>query len=156
MFCTTAQGGFRYWRNLGHGTLDRPRTLPQMPAGVSLDHKGVGFGDVSGNGVADLLVDVGPLAGFFETTLDGAWERFTPFETSPGSIRQDAAVRMVDLTGDGRSDASMTAATTSSCGSPVWASRASRRRGRSPAATTRTSSPTCSSTIRPTGSAWPT
>ena len=104
----TGPAGFRYWRNLGHGTLDRPRTLPQIPAGVSLDHKGVGFGDVAGNGVADLLVDVGPLAGFFETTLEGAWERFTPFETSPGFDPQDPAVRMVDLTGDGRSDALMT------------------------------------------------
>ena len=90
----TGPAGFRYWRNLGHGTLDRPRTLPQIPAGVSLDQPGIGFGDVAGNGVADLLVNVGPLAGFFETTLDGAWERFTPYDgvsrfRSAGRSRQD-------------------------------------------------------------------
>jgi RHS repeat-associated protein len=101
-------GGFRYWRNLGNGVLDRPRTLPQMPAGISLDQPGVGFGDMSGNGVADLLVNVGPLPGFFETTADGAWKRFTPYESFPGFAPQNPNARMVDLTGDGRADALLT------------------------------------------------
>jgi hypothetical protein len=36
-----------------------------------LAHAGVGFGDMSGDGQADLLVHSGPLPGFFETTSDG-------------------------------------------------------------------------------------
>src|SRR5262245_27978203 len=104
----TGPNGFRYWRNLGNGLLDSPRTLAQMPAGISLDQPGVGFGDMSGNGIADLLVNAGPLPGFFETTTDGAWKRFTPYESFPGFALQDSNVRMVDLTGDGRADALLT------------------------------------------------
>lgn len=104
----SSPAGLRYWRNLGHGTLDRPHTLAEVPAGISLDQPGIGFGDMTGNGVADLLVHTGPLAGFFGTTLEGAWHTFTPYETSPGFAPQDPDVRMLDLTGDGRSDALMT------------------------------------------------
>src|SRR5262249_37542397 len=100
--------GFRYWRNLGNGMFDRPRALDQPPAGVSLDQPGVGFGDMTGNGVADLLVNTGALPGFFETTTDGAWKRFTPYESFPEFGPQDRNTRMVDLTGDGRADALLT------------------------------------------------
>jgi RHS repeat-associated protein len=104
----TGSNGFRYWRNLGNGSFDRPRTLAQMPAGVSLDQPGVGFGDMAGNGTTDLLVNAGPLPGFFETTPDGAWKQFTPYEAFPDFAPQSPNVRMVDLTGDGRADALMT------------------------------------------------
>lgn len=100
--------GLRCWRNLGNGLLDRPRMLAQMPAGMSLDQPGVGFGDMAGNGVADLLLNTGRLPGFFETTPDGAWKRFKPYETVPGFLPQDPNLRMLDLTGDGRADALLT------------------------------------------------
>jgi RHS repeat-associated protein len=104
----TGPNGFRYWRNLGNGVFDRPRALEQIPAGISLDQPGVGFGDMTGNGVADLLVNTGALRGFFETTIDGAWKRFTPYESHPEFGPQDRNSRMVDLTGDGRADALLT------------------------------------------------
>lgn len=104
----TGADGFRYWRNLGNGLLDRPRLLPQIPTGMSLDQPGVGFGDMAGNGIVDLLVNTGPLPGFFETTPDGAWKRFTPYETVPGFLPGDPNLRMLDLTGDGRADALLT------------------------------------------------
>ncbi|MGH9753406.1 MAG: SpvB/TcaC N-terminal domain-containing protein [Blastocatellia bacterium] len=104
----TGPNGFRYWRNLGNGVFDRPRALDQAPAGMSLDQPGVGFGDMTGNGVADLLVNTGALPGFFETTTDGAWKRFTPYESFPEFGPQDRNSRMVDLTGDGRADALLT------------------------------------------------
>jgi hypothetical protein len=57
----------------------------------------VGFGDLAGDGVADLLVHAGPLAGFFATTLDGVWHSFTPYPTAPGFDPQDPNVRLLDL-----------------------------------------------------------
>jgi RHS repeat-associated protein len=103
-------GGLRYWRNLGSGLLDRPRTLTQIPAGIALGQPGVGFGDTGGDGQVDLLVHAGPLQGFFETTADGVWQTFKPYEIFPSFDLHDPNVRLVDLTGDGRSDALMTQA----------------------------------------------
>jgi RHS repeat-associated protein len=100
--------GFRYWRNLGGGRLDRPRVMPQIPAGIALGQPGVGFGDMGGDGQADLLVHSGPLAGFFETTADGTWQTFKPYDVVPTFDLADPNVRLVDLTGDGLSDALMT------------------------------------------------
>jgi hypothetical protein len=79
-----------------------------MPAGLSLDQPEVGFADLAGNGLPDLLVHSGALPGFHETTPEGAWKRFTPFARQPGFLPGDPHVRMLDLTGDGRSDALMT------------------------------------------------
>jgi len=36
--------------------------LAQMPAGICLDQAGIGFGDMAGNGIADLLVQCGVTA----------------------------------------------------------------------------------------------
>jgi hypothetical protein len=104
----SSPAGFRYWKNLGGGLLDRPRSMSQIPAGVALAHPGVGFGDMGGDGRADLLVHSGPLPGFFETTTDGTWQTFKPYEVFPSFELSDPNVRLVDLTGDGSSDALMT------------------------------------------------
>jgi RHS repeat-associated protein len=101
----SSPAGFRYWRNLGGGRLDRPRCMPQIPAGITLSQPGVGFGDMGGDGQADLLVHSGPLAGFFETTSDGTWQTFKPYDVCPTFDLADPNVRLVDLTGDGLSDA---------------------------------------------------
>ena len=104
----SSPAGFRYWRNLGGGLLDRPRSMPQIPAGIALAQPGVGFGDMGGDGQADLLVHSGPLPGFFETTSDGTWQTFKPYDVFPSFDLADPNVRLVDLTGDGLSDALMT------------------------------------------------
>jgi RHS repeat-associated protein len=104
----SSPGGFRYWRNLGGGLLDRPRAMPQIPAAIALGQPEVGFGDMGGDGRADLLVHSGPLRGFFETTSDGSWQTFKPYDVFPSFDLADRNVRLVDLTGDGSSDALMT------------------------------------------------
>ena len=82
--------------------------MPQIPAGIALAQAGVGFGDMGGDGQADLLVHSGPLPGFFETTSDGTWQTFKPYDVFPSFDLADPNVRLVDLTGDGLSDALMT------------------------------------------------
>lgn len=101
-------GGMRYWRNLGGGVLDRARSLNQIPAAVAFNQPGVGFGDIGGDGRADLLVHSSPLAGFYETTASGTWKTFKPYRAFPTFDLSNPNVRLVDLTGDGRSDALMT------------------------------------------------
>ena len=100
--------GFRYWRNLGGGLLDRPRSMPQIPASVALAQPGVGFGDMGGDGQVDLLVHSDHLPGFFETTSDGTWQTFKPYDVFPSFDLADPNLRMVDLTGDGLTDALIT------------------------------------------------
>lgn len=101
-------GGFRFWKNLGGGVLDRPRSMPQIPAGISLSQPGVGFGDMGGDGRTDLLVHDGPLPGFFETTFDGTWQTFKAYDVFPSFDLADPNLRMTDLTGDGTSDVLIT------------------------------------------------
>jgi hypothetical protein len=104
----TDSTGCRYWKNLGNGTLDRPQSMPQVPAGVTLSQPGVSFADMAGDGQADLLVMDEPYQGFFETTPDGTWETFKRFDTWPSFDLADPNVRLLDLTGDGLTDVLMT------------------------------------------------
>jgi RHS repeat-associated protein len=103
----TLPTGFRYWRNLGNGTLDRPRTMVQVPAGITLSQPGVSFADMGGDGRADLLVLGGPSRGFYETTPETTWKSFKPIHDLPSFDLSDPAIRLVDLTGDGLSDVLM-------------------------------------------------
>ena len=152
----SSPGGFRYWRNLGDGRLDRPRSLPQIPAGVALGQPGVGFGDMGGDGQVDLLRPFRPTAGLFR---DHVRRHLANVQTvcglpqlrSPGS--QCAA---------GRSDGRRPIRRAHDPGQGVPLVRMSGRTGLRAAAihlthsTTSTSSRMSFSTIRPDASAWPT
>ena len=105
----TSTAGFRYWRNLGHGQFDAPHPHHTQPVGVMLSQAGVVFGDMEGDGLADLIVE-SPLPGFYETTPEGDWRPFRKFDSGhyPSFSLSDPNVRLLDLTGDGRPDALMT------------------------------------------------
>lgn len=100
----TTPNGYYFWRNLGDGMFDRRQALKNLPTGVTLDQKGVGFGDMAGDGQADLLVHAGQSWGYYEATNDGGWKTFHPYRSFPSFQLNDANVRMVDLTGNGKAD----------------------------------------------------
>jgi RHS repeat-associated protein len=100
----TTRSGFRFWRNLGEGRLDRPRGMPVQPSGVTLSQPGVAIADQGGDGMADLLDHQGSVKGFYEMTPDGGWATFRHYHDFPSVSLSDPNARLVDLTGDGRAD----------------------------------------------------
>jgi RHS repeat-associated protein len=107
----------RYWRNRGDGGFDAPRPIPGAPASVRLEQPGVQLADADGDGRADVLVTatgVGTgtgtapgVAGYCPIGPNGPRGplAFRPFRQAPPFSLEDAAVRLVDLTGDGVTDA---------------------------------------------------
>jgi RHS repeat-associated protein len=100
-------GTVRYWRNLGSGEFDSPRTMSEAPAGLALADAGVQLIDADGDGRADLLVSKPELSGYFPLRFGGLWDRksFQRYEKPPSFNLEDPEVRLVDLTGDGVTDA---------------------------------------------------
>ena len=105
---TDPVAGFRYWENVGNGRFHTPRSMPQVPAGITLAQPGVSFADMAGDGRADLLVLDGSRQGFYETTADTTWDTFKPIPAIPSNLISDPQTRMLDLTGDGLTDILMT------------------------------------------------
>ena len=100
-------GSVRYWRNLGSGRFDMPRFMQDAPAGVALSDPGVQFVDANGDGRTDLLVTNGAVSGYFPLSFDGKWDRrsFQRYSKAPTFNLKDPEVRLVDLDGDGITDA---------------------------------------------------
>ena len=100
-------GTVRYWRNLGGGRFDRPRNMREAPGGVGLADPGVRLLDANGDGRLDLLVTNGTLAGYFPLRFGGFWDRrsFQRYRSAPSFSLDDPEVRLVDLDGDGVTDA---------------------------------------------------
>jgi RHS repeat-associated protein len=97
----------RYWRNRGDGRFDLMRTMETAPAGVRLSDPGVQLLDANGNGRADLMVSDGVRKGFFPLTFDGQWDEvgFLPYRSAPTIDLDGPDVRLMDLDGDGVTDA---------------------------------------------------
>lgn len=97
----------RYWRNLGGGRFDLPRPMRDAPAGLSLSDVGVQLIDADGDGRIDLLATVNGLSGYYPLEYTGEWDRrsFQRYRTAPSFNLEDPEVRLVDLTGDGVTDA---------------------------------------------------
>ncbi|MEW2330275.1 SpvB/TcaC N-terminal domain-containing protein [Micromonospora chersina] len=97
----------RYWRNRGDGSFALPATMPEAPAGVALADPRVQMLDAEGNGRSDLLVARPGQTGYFPLRFDGLWDRgaFRPYSQAPTFGLKDPNVRLVDLDGDGVTDA---------------------------------------------------
>jgi Salmonella virulence plasmid 65kDa B protein/Tc toxin complex TcA C-terminal TcB-binding domain/FG-GAP-like repeat len=100
-------GTVRYWRNLGNGKFDRPREMRDAPAGLQLADPGVQMIDADSDGRIDLLVTTDTTAGYFPLRFGGLWDRksFQRYEFAPSFNLEDPEVRLVDLDGDGVTDA---------------------------------------------------
>ncbi|HBY97886.1 MAG TPA: hypothetical protein DEP84_28760, partial [Chloroflexi bacterium] len=100
-------GTVRYWRNRGNGRFDLPRPMRDAPAGLGLADPGVQLVDANGDGRSDLLVTRPGLAGYFPLQFGGLWDRkaFRRYQVAPSFSLQDPRVRLVDLDGDGVTDA---------------------------------------------------
>lgn len=100
-------GTARYWRNLGGGRYDMPQPMPYAPAGVALADTGVQLLDANGDGRPDLLVTTATSAGYYPMRFGGLWDRrsFQRYRAAPGFSLEDPEVRLVDLDGDGVTDA---------------------------------------------------
>jgi RHS repeat-associated protein len=100
-------GTVRYWRNLGNGQFDRPREMKDAPAGLQLADPGVQMIDADGDGRIDLLVTTPGLSGYFPLRFGGLWDRksFQRYDVAPSFNLEDPEVKLVDLTGDGVTDA---------------------------------------------------
>ena len=97
----------RYWRNLGNGRFDLPREMRDAPAGLRLADSGVQLLDADGDGRVDLLVSTSELAGYFPLNFSGLWDRrsFRRYRAAPSFNLEDREVKLVDLDGDGVTDA---------------------------------------------------
>lgn len=100
-------GTVRYWRNLGNGKFDLPHSMRDAPAGLALADSGVQLIDADGDGRTDLLVTTPGLSGYFPLRFGGLWDRrsFQKYALAPSFNLEDPEVRLVDLDGDGVTDA---------------------------------------------------
>ncbi len=100
-------GTVRYWRNHGCGRFDLPREMPFALAGLRLADPGVQLIDADGYGQIDLLVTANGVAGYYPLRYGGLWDRrsFQRYAAAPSFNLEDPEVKLLDLTGDGVTDA---------------------------------------------------
>jgi RHS repeat-associated protein len=100
-------GSVRYWRNKGGGEFALPHSMQEAPAGVQLSDKGVQIIDANGDARPDLLVTTEAISGYYPLQFGGLWDRksFQPYGQAPSFDSKDPEVRLVDLDGDGITDA---------------------------------------------------
>jgi YD repeat-containing protein len=97
----------RYWRNLGAGRFDLPRPIDRLPQGVRLGDQGVQLADFDGDGHIDLLVSGTLFNGYVPLTVSGTHVtgRFVEYTAAPPFPLNDPELRLLDLEGDGITDA---------------------------------------------------
>jgi RHS repeat-associated protein len=97
----------RYWRNLGGCRFDLMRTMAAAPAQARLSQPGVQLLDANGNGRADLMMMDGSRGGYYPLTFLGEWDArsFVRYRRAPTIDLDGPDVRLLDLNGDGVTDA---------------------------------------------------
>ncbi len=101
----TEQGEAWYYKpNLGEGRLGATRPVASVPSTADIGRGRQLLMDLAGAGKLDLVRLDAPVNGFYERTIDGGWDPFTPFPSLPGIRWDDPGLRYVDLTGDGLGD----------------------------------------------------
>jgi RHS repeat-associated protein len=100
-------GTVRYWRNLGGRRFALPREMPYAPAGLGSATRGAQLIDANGDGQTDLMVVTEQAAGFYPLAFRGLWDErsFRPYRVAPSFDLGDPEVHLVDLDGDGVTDA---------------------------------------------------
>ncbi|MCQ3976647.1 MAG: hypothetical protein DPW09_24710 [Anaerolineae bacterium] len=100
-------GVARYWQNLGNGRFAPPRLMKNAPAGLTLADPGVQLIDANGDGRIDLMVSDGKQGGYYSLGFNGLWDRrsFQRYDVAPSFNLADPEVKLVDLDGDGITDA---------------------------------------------------
>jgi RHS repeat-associated protein len=100
-------GAARYWRNRGDGTFDPPKNLTYAPGGVHLGDPGVQLADLDGNGRPDLLSSTPGRTGYWPLASDGGFDPagYVPVRPAPTVSLSDPLVRLIDLDGNGVTDA---------------------------------------------------
>jgi RHS repeat-associated protein len=100
-------GAARYWANLGDGRLVGPKLMRYAPTGVSLTDPGVLIADADGDGRPDLVTSGAQTAGYFPLEPTGGFDErgFAAWAVAPPFALNDPLVKLVDLDGDGVTDA---------------------------------------------------
>lgn len=100
-------GAWFYRANRGDGALAPAETVDILPSVTDLGN-GQRLVDLDGDGQIDLAQFQGNMLGFHERGADGGWSRFEAFRSVPNIDWQQSNLRLLDLTGDGRSDVLIT------------------------------------------------
>ena len=103
----TQGGAVRRWRNLGNGRFDLARELSEAPAGLRLSAPGVHLLDADGNGRTDVMIADGRDFGYYPGSFEHTWDQrsFQRPAAAPSFDLEDPEVQLVDLDGDGVTDA---------------------------------------------------
>lgn len=92
--------GATYWENRGRLIWGPPRTLRDLPSGVSLAQSGVRFADMEGRGNADLVVGRDHGAGFYPNRAGSGFERKRTAHVAPGFDLTEDGSYLIDIDGD--------------------------------------------------------
>lgn len=97
-------GVARFWPNKGNLQWGAPYTLRDMPLHADLGDDSLLFGDMEGNGTADLMVGSQQSGGYFPNVPGGGWGRKVSYRQSPNVPVGSPKTKLVDLDGDNRVD----------------------------------------------------
>lgn len=99
-----ANGVARFWPNKGNLQWGAPYTLKDIPLHADLSDDSLLFGDMEGNGTADLMVGNQQSGGYYPNLPGGSWGRKVSYRQSPNVPVGSPRTKLVDLDGDNRVD----------------------------------------------------